>query len=294
MKVRIGFAAGAGVADDPRGFLHLVDALDDLGYDSLWVPDVVTAATMEPLAALGVAAGRRPRLKFGTHLVIPGRNPVFLAKQLATLDQLSEGRVLLNGVLGLREPAELQAQGVEADLRTSMLEESLHVMRTLWSGEPLTFHGRHFDYDDLTLAVRPLQQPLEVWLGGQVPAALRRCGRIGDGWMPGLCTPAEAMAGKVVIDAEAERVGRIVDPEHFGVNLSWADALSDRVRTAVAARRSDVDAEDLIAVGASGLLEQMHAFLDVGFSKFVIRPLLTPSSWADAAASVSTVLEQQT
>ena len=102
LKVRIGFAAGAGVADDPAGFLRLIDALGDLGYDSVWVPDVVTTATMEPLAALGVAAGRRPRLKFGTHLILPGRNPVILAKQLATLDQLSEGRVLLNGVLGLR------------------------------------------------------------------------------------------------------------------------------------------------------------------------------------------------
>ncbi len=293
MKVRIGFAAGAGVADSPVEFLRLVDALDDLGYDSVWIPDIVTTATMEPLAALGVAAGRRPRLKFGTHLIIPGRNPVMLAKQLATLDQLSQGRVLLNGVLGLRERAELQAQGVEAEERTSMLEESLHVMRTLWSGEPLTFHGRHFDYDDLTLAVRPMQQPLEVWLGGQVPAALRRCGRHGDGWMPGLCTPAEAAAGKAVIDAEAERAGRIVDPEHFGVNLSWADAITERVRTAVAARRPAAVAEDLIAVGTSGLVESMQAFLAVGFSKFVIRPLLTPNSWADAAASVSEVLEQQ-
>ena len=87
---------------------------------------------------------------------------MILAKQLATLDQLSEGRVLLNGVLGLRQPAELQAQGVEAEARTSMLEESLHVMRTLWSGEPLTVHGRHYHYDELTLGVRPLQEPLEM------------------------------------------------------------------------------------------------------------------------------------
>ena len=226
--------------------------------------------------------------------MIPGRNPVFVAKQLATLDQLSEGRLLLNGVLGLRQPAELQAQGVQADLRTSLLEESLHVMRTLWSGEPLTFHGRHFDYDDLTLAVRPQQQPLEVWLGGQVPAALRRCGRIGDGWMPGLCTPGEAAEGKAVIDAEAARVGRIVDPEHFGINLSWADAITDRERSALAARRPDLDAEDLVAVGADGLVESMHAFLAVGFSKFVVRPLLTPESWADAAAGVSEILQPQT
>lgn len=294
LKVRIGFAAGAGVADDPAGFLRLVDALDDLGYDSVWVPDVVTTPTMEPLAALGVAAGRRPRLKFGTHLVLPGRNPVILAKQLATLDQLSDGRLLLNGVLGLRQPAELQAQGVEAEARTSMLEEALHVMRTLWSGEPLTFHGRHHSYDALTLGIRPLQEPLEMWLGGQVPAALRRCGRLGDGWMPGLCTPDEAAAGKAVIDAEAERVGREIDPEHFGVNLLWADAITERVRASISSRRTDRAAEDLIAVGAAGLVDQMDAFLEAGFSKFVIRPALPPESWSEAASEVAAVLDRQT
>ena len=100
--------------------------------------------------------------------------------------------------------------------------------------------------------------------------------------MPGMCTPAEAAAGKAVIDAEAERVGRRVDPEHFGVNLSWVDEMNDQVRVAVADRRSDVAAEDLIAIGPSGLVERMNAFLEVGFSKFVIRPLLTPESWSDA------------
>ena len=175
-----------------------------------------------------------------------------------------------------------------------MLEESLHVMRTLWSGEPLTVHGRHYHYDELTLGVRPLQEPLEMWLGGQVPAALRRCGRLGDGWMPGMCTPAEAAAGKAVIDAEAERVGRRVDPEHFGVNISWVDDMNDQVRAAVADRRSDVAAQDLVAIGSGGLVERMNAFLEVGFSKFVIRPLLTPESWSDAAASVASVLDGQT
>lgn len=294
-KVRIGVAAGAGVADDPNAFVGLVDALDDLGYDSIWVPDVVTTPTLDPIAALAVAAGRRARLKLGTHLIIPGRNPVLLAKQLATLDQLSNGRVLINAVLGLRQPGELDAQGVDADARTSMLEESLHVMRTLWRGDGVTFDGRHHHYDDARLAVTPRQQPLEVWLGGQVPAALRRCGRIGDGWMPGLCTPAEAAAGRVEIERAAAEAGRSIDREHFGVNLSWVDgAISEAVRHNIAARRPDVEAEEIIAIGSAGLAEQIHAFLDVGFSKFVIRPAEQPESWPAAVEAVADVLALQT
>ena len=85
MKVRIGVAAGAGATDDPHGFLRLVDALDDLGYDSVWVPDVITAPIFDPIAALSIAAGRRERLKVGTHLIVPGRDPVRLAKELSLI-----------------------------------------------------------------------------------------------------------------------------------------------------------------------------------------------------------------
>ncbi len=294
-KVRIGVAAGAGVADDPAAFLDLVDAIDDVGYDSIWVPDIVTTPTLDPIAALAVAAGRRQRLKLGTHLILPGRNPVLLAKQLATLDQLSNGRVLINAVLGLRQPAELAAQGVDAAERTTLLEESLHIMRTLWRGERLSFAGSQRHYDDVGLAVQPRQQPLEMWLGGQVPAALRRCGRIGEGWMPGLCTPAEAAAGKAVIDQEAADHGRAIDREHFGVNLSWVEgSISDAVRASIASRRSDIEADEVIAIGTNGLAEQTQAFLEVGFSKFVIRPAETPASWPDAIEAVAGVLDLQT
>ncbi len=295
MKVRIGVAAGAGVASDPAEFLTLVDALDDLGYDSLWIPDIVAAPTLDPIAALAVAAGRRERLKLGTHLVVPGRDPVFLAKQLATLDQLSNGRLLLLAVIGLKRPEELAAQGVEVAARTKMLEESLSIMRSLWAGETVSFAGDHYQYRDVSLAVQPKQDPLEVWLGGQVPAALRRCGRIGEGWMPGLCPPAEAAESRRVIEAEAEAAGNHIDGEHFGVNISWTDGpIPDEVRQSVEARRPDLDAHDVIAVGAAGLRKHMEAFLDVGFSKFVIRPAVAPDSWSRAVESVAGVLDLQT
>jgi probable F420-dependent oxidoreductase len=294
-KVRIGVAAGAGVSDDPVAFVDLVDALDDLGFDSIWVPDVITTPTLDPIAALAVAAGRRRRLKLGTHLIVPGRNPVLLAKQLATLDQLSNGRLLINAVLGVRQPAELDAQGVEAASRASMLEESLHIMRSLWSGETLQFAGAHHTYESVRLAIEPRQNPLEIWLGGQVPAALRRCGRIGEGWMPGLCTPAEAAEGREIIEETAAGVGRAIDREHFGMNISWVDgSISSAVRDAVAARRRDLLADDVIAVGTQGLAERIAAYLEVGFSKFVIRPAERPESWPAAVESVAGILALQT
>lgn len=294
MKVRIGVAAGAGVVEDPKAFFRLVDALDDLGYDSIWVPDVITTPTLDPIAALAAAAGRRERLKVGTHLIFPGRDPVFLAKQLATLDRVSGGRLLLLAVLGLRQPGELAAQGVAAGDRTAMLEEMLEIVRTLWTGEELSFHGRHFDYDEVRLAITPQQDPLEVWLGGQVPAALRRCGRIGEGWMPGLCTPAEAAEARTVIESAAEDSGRAIDGEHFGVNISWVDGTADEtVLAGYRARRPDLADEELVSLGVGGLADRVNQFLDVGFSKFVIRPAVPPDDWAESVAAVADVLKLQ-
>lgn len=295
LKVRIGVAASGQATEDPAGFLTLVDALDDLGYDSLWIPDVITTPTFDPIAALGVAAGRRARLKLGTHLIVPGRNPVLLAKQLATLDRLSNGRLLLLAVLGLRHPHELDAQGVDAKARPKMLEEAIHIMRTLWSGEPLLFAGEHHTYTEARLAVLPVQDPLEVWLGGMVPAALRRCGRLGEGWMPGMVTPDEAAEARVVIEAAATEAGRVVDGEHYGINISWVDDhIPDAVVEGVRARRPDLQAEDVIARGTAGLAERVHAFVDAGFTKFVIRPAHSPTSWPQAVEAVSPVLALQT
>ena len=295
-KVRIGVAAGAGVIDDPAGYLRLIDALDDLGFDSIWVPDVVTGAVFDPVAALGVAAGRRARLKIGSHLILPGRDPVWLAKQLATLDQLSAGRLLLLAVIGLNQPDELDAQGVVASERTAMLEESLEVMRALWAGETVHREGAFGRrYEAVRLSVRPVQEPLEVWLGGQVPAALRRCGRVGDGWMPGLCTPEEAGAGVQRIQAEAAAAGRTIDREHFGMNLSWVpERITDDIRAGIEARRPGFDPAITIGVGPTGLAERIEAFIEAGISKFVIRPALNPPSWAQAVEAVAPVLALQT
>ncbi|MGF1598645.1 MAG: LLM class flavin-dependent oxidoreductase [Acidimicrobiales bacterium] len=294
-RIRIGVAAGAGAVDDVDGYLRLVDALDDLGFDSIWIPDVITGAVFDPVAALGVAAGRRTRLKIGSHLIVPGRDPVRLAKQLATLDRLSGGRLLLLAVLGLRTPEELDAQAVDAGSRTAMLEEALHVMRTLWAGDTLGVDGDHHRYGAVRLAVRPVQDPLEVWLGGQVPAALRRCGHLGDGWMPGLCTPDEAREARLTIEAEAVAAGRLIDREHFGMNLSWVPSvIDDDVRAGIEARRPGFDPAHVIGVGPSGLGERIAAFVEAGFSKFVIRPAVPPTSWPDAVAAVAEVAGLQT
>jgi len=141
-----------------------------------------------------------------------------------------------------------------------------------------------------------VQRPLEFWTGGMVPAALRRCGRFADGWLPSSCTPEEVAAARRVIDEVAEQAGRVISPEHFGVSMAYARRpLEPKMVRALAAARKGVDPKQVVPVGLDGLRSLIERFLEVGFSKFVVRPLEPPGSWrTELEALASAVLDLQT
>jgi probable F420-dependent oxidoreductase len=301
VKVRIGFSPGAAAAVGDRGaFLSLVDRLERFGFDSVWFPEVLTASSLDPLTALGLAAGRTDRLKLGAHLVAVGRNPVRFAKELATLDRLSGGRLLLTFVIGLAEPAELSAYGVDRAERSARLDELTAVARRLWAGDTVSSDGPFFPLDGVAVLPTPAQDPLEVWYGGLAPSALRRCGRLADGWISATITPARAAAAKAVIDEAASSAGRQVDPEHFGMNVLVRRAGEDlpaELRARLAGRGDGVDADQLVPVIGNELVDRLSAYVEAGFSKFVLRPMTAPQDdpgWAQLLEELAaTALPQQ-
>src|SRR5256885_14352320 len=222
MKIRFGVAC-RGQADLPlEAFPQVVDDLERLGFDSLWLPEHMLNGPFDPLVGLVYAAARTTRLKLGAYLIVPGRNPVRLARELANLDRLSGGRLLLIMVLGQPSPSELLAQHVAKAERGALLDEVIPLLRRLWSGDVVQHHGPRYPLHDAQLSPTPVQMPLEMWLGGQLPEALRRAGRLGDGWIPGLLTPTEAAAKRQRVEAAAAEAERTIDPEHFGVNLTYS------------------------------------------------------------------------
>ncbi len=278
---------------------QLVDVVQSNEFDSLWWSDVLTVPGDDPLAAMAFAAGAAPGLKIGTTMVLPGRNPVRLAKQLATLDRLSGGRLLVTLVLGLRRGAELEAMGVGAGDRGRQLDEVLPLVRRLWTENDVDHEGTWWKLHGVSVEPKPLQQPLEVWLGGNAPGALRRAGALGDGWLPAMCTPEEAAAGRVVIEDVAARVGRRIDPEHFGVSIGYTrgDPPEQLVARLVSRRGASAPAElgDLVPDGVDGVRRLVRRFIDVGFSKFVLRPVTAPASWRDELDELADgVLDLQT
>jgi probable F420-dependent oxidoreductase len=285
MKVRIGVSGGP--LDEGEDFATYVDGLEHIGLDSLWFSEVVSLPMVDPIVGMTHALARTKKLKVGSGvMVLPGRHPVLVAKQLASLAALAPGRVL--PVFGLQpaRPHERDVFVVPKGRRGAVFDEALHVLRRVLTEETVTYDGEFYSVVDATVGFHP-DPPLDIWLGGRVDAALQRIGRLGDGWLASFVTPAEAARGRTVIEQAAAAADRWVDPEHYGISLAIAfDELSPELLRAVAARRPDVDPVELFPVGWSQARQRIEEYVDAGLSKFVVRPAGRVTSHAEFAAEL--------
>src|SRR5215213_1313768 len=183
VKLGVGLAAWAFPELDPEAFFGYVERAEAGGVDSLWLSERLTspATMLEPLSALAMAAARTRTMKFGMSvLVMPARNPVVLARTLATIDFLSGGRMLPAFGLGLEDPREQEAAGVARSERAARVAEATGLLRRLWAEDDVTYHGRFYDVTAATVRPRPAQASLPIWFGGRSDPALRRVGALGD------------------------------------------------------------------------------------------------------------------
>jgi probable F420-dependent oxidoreductase len=275
MKVRIGISLGP--AGTPGQFADAVDLLEQAGVDSLWLSEITYSPMVEPFTGMAFALARTRRLKAGTGVsVLPGRNPVLVAKQLASLAGLAPGRVLpVFGVLPA-QPAERVLFDVPDGRRAAVFDESLELIRLLLTAERVTFDGEFFTVSDATVGALPAK-PLDIWLGGSAPAGLRRVGRLADGWLGSLLTPAEAgTAVKVIQDAAAE-ARREVEDDHFGLSLPVTLAgnghgIPAPLLASINRRRPGADPATLVAQGWDAARRMIGQYVEAGLSKFVVRP----------------------
>ncbi|BBY37101.1 LLM class F420-dependent oxidoreductase [Mycobacterium mantenii] len=275
MKIRFGVGLGADTAPDQLA--PIVDHLEANGADSLWFSELVYSPAVDPVVGMAYALARTNRLKVGTSVaVLPGRHPVLVAKQLASLAAIAPKRVL--PVFGLRSaiPAERELFAVPDGERAAVFDESLRLLRAALIEESASFTGRYFSVTDVAVAPRPTP-PLDIWVGGSAPAAFRRIGALGDGWLGSFLTPAEARAGREAIERAAAQAGRSIEPDHFGISLAVLDGAEGELPTelavAVRRRRPDRDPGELIAAGWDQLHRQLDAYIEAGLTKFVIRPV---------------------
>ena len=288
MSIRVGYMPGGYPAGE-EGKSHLkrlVEVGDEYGYDSIWLSDRVVGERFspEPMIAMAMVAGYSPTLKFGTSVLqLPIRSPVVLAKEMATLDYLSDGRFLPAIGLGQEDPREYEACGVSKADRGKRTDEAMEVMRRLWHEDNVTHEGQFYTLHDVTVTPKPVQEPsLPVWVGGRSKAAQRRVGRVGDGWLVSFATPDEVAQGIEVVFETAGENGRSVDEDHVGALIgfyiaSTKDEAEQRSEGYLTRLRDDAHFTEYTALGppdeVRGLVKQ---YLNAGASKFVMRPTCSP------------------
>ena len=285
MSIAIGYVPGAfGQGGENPNFLReLVEVGDKYGYDSIWLSDRIVSDrfSLEPIVALSMVAAYSDRMKFGTSvLALPLRNPVVLAKQVATLDYLSQGRFFPAVGLGQEEPEEYEACGVPKGDRARRTDEAIVLMRRLWQEDKVTHEGDFFTCHDVSITPKPIFQPSPpVWIGGRSPAAARRVGRVGDGWLVSSATPSEVGEGRDIVFDTAAQCRREIEEDHVGVLLGYYisedyEQAATKAHQFVTRHRPDAHFTEFTAVGTTEQVgELIQQYIDAGASKFAVRPL---------------------
>lgn len=273
LSVKVGINYSGYGTDDFWGF---VDTIEDAGWDSLWLADSPQLGGLAPLPTLAAVAARTDKLKLGVNvLVLPHRNPLVLARELATVDALSGGRMLPAGGLGAPRPSEIEAMGVPRGERAARMEECIEIMRRLWSGETVTHEGRFHTLHDIALTPKPVNPAFEFWLGGRAPVALKRIGRMADGWLGSFVGPEEFGEMVQLIRDTAAEHGRTIDEDHYGTTIFAAPSEDEVPRGLLAllkGGRDDLPREDHVAIGPDELRALLWRFREQGGTKFVVVP----------------------
>ncbi|MGC4989810.1 LLM class flavin-dependent oxidoreductase [Nocardia salmonicida] len=282
MKVRVGLGLGVGrLVEGRRDLIEIVDSLEELDFDSLWTSEVFGSHAPDAVTALAFAAARTSRLKLGTSVVaVPGRNPVALAKQFATLDIVSNGRFFPVVGLGTPDADAVAAQGVARAERGPITDEMLPLLRRLWREDLVTHNGSYFTLSDYRPHIHPVRRSLSMWLGGRARSELQRAGRLGDGWLASFATPAEIADSIQIVRDAATAADRRIPDDHFGVLLPYTAAgPDDEMRAFASWRRPGVAPDEFFPGGPDQLNGLLSRYVEAGATKFVIVPWRRPQSW---------------
>ena len=232
------------------------------------------------MSVMAALAGATERLKFGMNVLTLGfREPLLVARECATIDFLSGGRLLPAFGIGALTSPDWAAMGRQPKGQGARVDAALDIMARLWRGETVNADGPHFRMEGARLAPLPVQQPLPLWIGGSGPAAIRRTARIGTGWLAGLQGPAQVALTVDAIRTAATEAGRAIDPEHFGAGFSYRfgakdDPVAERRRAAYRKAFPTSNPDDVIVVGgAADIISRMADYEGAGVTKFVLRPI---------------------
>jgi probable F420-dependent oxidoreductase len=253
---------------DVHTTIAMIETAERLGFDSAWGNDHITPPAYvrrdyadppnfyEPLMVFAAAAKLTSRIKLGVAvLVLPMREPVFLAKQLATLDQITNGRIILAvGTGAYREEFERIFPRLKGAHRGRMLEEGVEALQRLFSQRHASFKGDYYEFDGIDLGPRPVQDPFPIYMGGNNENVMKRAAKVGQGWMPAAISGEEIRRGRDELFRLAEQAGR--DPTTIDIAPQLMVCLPRGKETAVERFKQSRMYVHLHSLASSTLREQ--------------------------------------
>lgn len=290
MAVRIGIGFGGWPFEtlQPELLWDYTLRCEALGFDSLWLSDRIVSEqfNVEPLMAIATMASLTKNLKFGTSVLgLPLRNPTILAKQIASLDFLSNGRLLPAVGLGPENDREYESCGTHRSTRSGQTDEAIRIMRLLWSQDDVNFQGKYFSLRNISIQPKPVQKDLPpIWIGGRSEAALKRTARVGDGWLVSRASASDVGLGINKIKEYLKQYGRTgsIEEDHYGaiLNFCFADSFNDAeilARPYLYPNGQDSDYRKFSILGRpENARNLIDSFIKAGATKFIARPCCPP------------------
>ncbi|HEX4508245.1 MAG TPA: LLM class flavin-dependent oxidoreductase [Alphaproteobacteria bacterium] len=278
-------SVGLGIMGFPfsnaEAYWRWIDLAEAAGVDSIWQTDRLISREpfLECMTSLAALAGRTRRMKFGMNVLsLAQRDPVLVAKQCATIDMLSGGRLLPAFGVGSDRSPEWNAMNLDPKTRGARTDEALEIIGRLWRGDKVDFAGKHYHLTGASISPKPVQPDLPMWIGGSSPAAIRRTARFGTGWQGGAENPE--MTGQVIaaIKAALKETGRTIDEDHYGAGFPfWFGTPDDPGVAKTLAAYTALGLADPLAYFAIGdaeaIVSRIAAYIDAGISKFILRPM---------------------
>ena len=277
--------AGIGIAnftfDDGNCFWEWIDLCDNGGVDSIWQSDRIIERTpnLETMSVMAALAGGSKHLKFGMNVASMAlRDPVIMAKACATIDVLSNGRLLPAFGVGSALSRDFTATGRDTKGRGKRTEEGLQIMARLWTEDRVNFSGEYYRLEDATIAPKPVQNPMPLWVGGSAQAAIERTAKWGTGWQAGIENAEQIAPVITAIKQRAAELDRKIDDDHFGAGFGFRfgspdDAVVQRHHEVLQKRLGKAPEGYTAVGGVDEMMALVHDFYRAGAHKFILRPI---------------------
>ncbi|RPG49843.1 MAG: LLM class flavin-dependent oxidoreductase [Gammaproteobacteria bacterium TMED1] len=280
MTIGLGLGLSKYPFESPDGYWRWVELCERGGIDSIWQTDRLVSKDpiLECIAVTAALAGATETIHFGMSVAsIAFRDPLLTAKQLATIDVLSKGRLLPAFGLGSSFSADFRASGTPTKRRGKRADEVLKLIHKLWHEEDICYNGEFFRYDHVTISPRPVNQSIPLWIGGSSEKAIERVARYGTGWLGGIETPEESARVILGIKEALKKTGRSIDKDHYGATFSFRFGNKGELESRLALKRLGKRVKDpskyLVIGDTEDIVKRIDQYIDAGCSKFVMLPI---------------------